>query len=152
MTVCIFDIETIPDIQGIAHLDGIDASKHDANTLFDYALMQRRADAASEFMRHHLHQVVAISLVLVSGDKIKCASVGELGDDEETIVERFFQVIEKYQPQLVSWNGNGFDLPVLHYRALFHGISAPSTGMSGILIVTANGTTTSVAFSGVILT
>jgi predicted PolB exonuclease-like 3'-5' exonuclease len=25
----------------------------------------------------------------------------------------------------VSWNGGGFDLPVLHYRALKHGIEAP---------------------------
>jgi hypothetical protein len=27
-------------------------------------------------------------------------------------------------PQLVSWNGGGFDLPVLHYRALNHGVVA----------------------------
>ena len=25
----------------------------------------------------------------------------------------------------MSWNGSGFDLPVLHYRALKHGIQAP---------------------------
>jgi predicted PolB exonuclease-like 3'-5' exonuclease len=25
----------------------------------------------------------------------------------------------------VSWNGGGFDLPVLHYRSLLHGVSAP---------------------------
>ena len=24
-----------------------------------------------------------------------------------------------------SWNGGGFDLPVLHYRALLHGVQAP---------------------------
>ena len=29
----------------------------------------------------------------------------------------------RYTPQLVSWNGSGFDLPVLHYRALVHGIA-----------------------------
>ena len=34
-------------------------------------------------------------------------------------------MIDKYTPQLVSWNGGGFDLPVLHYRALIHGICAP---------------------------
>ena len=33
--------------------------------------------------------------------------------------------IERYSPMLVSWNGSGFDLPVLHYRALRHGIQAP---------------------------
>ena len=25
----------------------------------------------------------------------------------------------------MSWNGGGFDLPVLHYRALLHGVAAP---------------------------
>ena len=39
-------------------------------------------------------------------------------------MRRFFDGIEKYTPQLVSWNGSGFDLPVLHYRALIHGVPA----------------------------
>ena len=36
----------------------------------------------------------------------------------------FFDGIEKYTPQIISWNGGGFDLPVLHYRGLIHGINA----------------------------
>ena len=40
-------------------------------------------------------------------------------------MQRFFDGIERYSPDLVSWNGGGFDLPVLHYRALRHGIQAP---------------------------
>lgn len=126
MSVCIFDIETVPDIAAIAKLDNIDTSHISDNELYDYALMQRRAEAGNEFMRHHLHKIVAISLVLVQGDKLKCASVGEVNDNEQTIIERFFQVIDHYQPQLVSWNGSGFDLPVLHYRALMHNVSAPT--------------------------
>ena len=38
---------------------------------------------------------------------------------------RFFDGIARSTPDLVSWNGGGFDLPVLHYRALKHGIQAP---------------------------
>ncbi len=34
-------------------------------------------------------------------------------------------VIERHTPQLVSWNGSGFDLQVLHYRGLVHGAQAP---------------------------
>jgi predicted PolB exonuclease-like 3'-5' exonuclease len=39
-------------------------------------------------------------------------------------VQRFFDGLERYTPVLVSWNGSGFDLPVLNYRAMKHGISA----------------------------
>jgi hypothetical protein len=41
------------------------------------------------------------------------------------VIQRFFDGIDKFTPTLVSWNGGGFDLPVLHYRALLHGIQAP---------------------------
>ena len=41
------------------------------------------------------------------------------------IIQRFFDGLERYTPQLVSWNGGGFDLPVLNYRSLIHCISAP---------------------------
>ena len=40
------------------------------------------------------------------------------------MIAKFFDLIESHTPQLVSWNGGGFDLPVLHYRALIHGITA----------------------------
>ena len=39
-------------------------------------------------------------------------------------MQRFFDGIEKYSPDLVSWNGSGFDLPVLTYRGLLHGVQA----------------------------
>ena len=42
----------------------------------------------------------------------------------QALLQRFFDGVEKYTPQLVSWNGGGFDLPVLHYRALVHGVQA----------------------------
>ena len=46
------------------------------------------------------------------------------GDSEPELIRRFFDGIEKYTPQLVSWNGGGFDLPVLNHRALIHGVTA----------------------------
>jgi predicted PolB exonuclease-like 3'-5' exonuclease len=48
----------------------------------------------------------------------------EPADPEPELVRRFFDGIDRFIPQIVSWNGSGFDLPVLHYRALMHGISA----------------------------
>jgi predicted PolB exonuclease-like 3'-5' exonuclease len=51
--------------------------------------------------------------------------LGEPSSPEPELIQRFFDGIGKFTPTLVSWNGGGFDLPVLHYRALRHGISAP---------------------------
>ena len=65
------------------------------------------------------------SCVLRSNDGLRVWSLGEPEDTEAELIQRFFDGIEKYTPQLVSWNGGGFDLPVLHYRALIHGVPAP---------------------------
>ena len=51
-------------------------------------------------------------------------SLGEPGDPEAELIRRFFDGIDRYTPQLVSWNGGGFDLPVLNHRALIHGVAA----------------------------
>ena len=44
---------------------------------------------------------------------------------QEEIIQRFYEGIEQNIPTLVSWNGSGFDLPVLNYRSLLHGVQAP---------------------------
>ena len=52
---------------------------------------------------------------------------------------------------MVSWNGGGFDLPVLHYRGMLHGVTAPRYWDLGTAITTtpaiSNGTTTSGAIT-----
>jgi predicted PolB exonuclease-like 3'-5' exonuclease len=68
---------------------------------------------------------VAIACVLRERDGLRVWSLGSAADGEGELVQRFYDGIDKYTPQLVSWNGGGFDLPVLHYRGLVHGVSAP---------------------------
>ena len=68
--------------------------------------------------------MVAISCALREHDSFKVWSLGDAGDDEGRLIQRFFDGIDKYTPQLVSWNGGGFDLPVMHYRGLMHGVNA----------------------------
>jgi predicted PolB exonuclease-like 3'-5' exonuclease len=64
-------------------------------------------------------------VVMRHADQIKVWSLGDEQSDEADLIRRFFDGIEKYAPTLVTWNGSGFDLPVLHYRSLLHGIAAP---------------------------
>ena len=117
----VFDIETVPDIAGLRILHGLDERVSDAEVA-EMAFQQRRQATGSDFIQHHLQRVVAISCVLREGDHFKVWSLGEADEDEGSLVQRFFDGIDKYTPQLVSWNGGAFDLPVLHYRGLIHGV------------------------------
>jgi predicted PolB exonuclease-like 3'-5' exonuclease len=122
MNVLVFDIETIPDLDGgrrIYDLDGL-SDKDTASALLNL----RRQENGTEFLRLHLHRIVAISVVLRSTQGIKVWSLGDEDSSEKELIERFYDGIDRFTPNLVSWNGGGFDLPVLHYRALKHGVQA----------------------------
>ena len=119
-----FDIETVPDVEGIRRLHGI-AAEVAAGDVAEFAMVRRRARTGSDFLPLHLHRVVAIACALREGDGFRVWSLGTPQDSEKEIIRRFFDGIERYTPQLISWNGSGFDMPVLHYRSLFHGLSAP---------------------------
>jgi 3'-5' exonuclease len=120
----VFDIETIPDIMGLRTLHELDARVCDAEVA-EMAFQLRRQKTGSDFMPHHLQRIVAISCVLRENDNFRVWSLGEPEESEGDLIQRFFDGIEKYTPQLVSWNGGGFDLPVLHYRGLIHGVQCP---------------------------
>lgn len=123
-TTFIFDIETIPDTDGFRLFNRLPETVSDRNiTLMMNA--ERLAETGSTFPRHHLNRIVALSLIIVKPNgALTLQSFGRNGEDEKTIISRFFKGIDMFSPTLVSWNGGGFDLPVLHYRALKHGVTA----------------------------
>ncbi len=122
MNVLVFDIETIPDIDGCRRLYDLHGLSDDdvARAVFQ----MRRQQSGGDFLRHHLHRIVAISAVLRSGQQFKVWSLGDIDADEEDLLQRFFSGLERYTPRLVSWNGGGFDLPVIHYRSLLYPLNA----------------------------
>ncbi len=129
MTILVFDIETVPDVNAGRKLYDLQqlSDEDTAKALF----AMRRAKTGSEFLPHYLQKVIAISLMMANTKQIKVWSLGDESSDEKDLINRFFNGIDKHTPTLVSWNGSGFDLPVLHYRALLHGISAPTYWEAG---------------------
>ena len=125
--VLAFDIETIPDVAGIRRLHDLPADLPD-HEVAEVAFQIRRTKTGSDFLPPLLHRVVVISCVLRGDDGVKVFS---LEGEEAEIIQRFYEGIEKFVPQLVSWNGGGFDLPVLNYRALIHGVTAPTFWETG---------------------
>ncbi len=122
--VLAFDIETIPDIAGVRLLNDLPDSMSDS-AVAQYAFDRQREKTGSDFLPHLLHRIVAISCAFRNGDGFHVRSLGTEHEAEAGLIQSFFRVIEKYTPQLVSWNGSGFDLPVLHYRSMIHRIAAP---------------------------
>jgi len=99
-----------------------DLSDEDVGTAMTF---MRQQATGSDFLPLHQQRIVAISVALRTADSFRVWTLGDRDADEAEIIRRFYDGIERYSPELVSWNGSGFDLPVLHYRALKHGIQAP---------------------------
>jgi predicted PolB exonuclease-like 3'-5' exonuclease len=121
--VLVFDIETIPDIAGLRTLHELSASLPDAEVA-EFAFQRQRAKNGSDFLPLHLQRVVVISCALRNDEGFRVWSLAEPKSGEGEIIQRFFDGVEKFTPQIISWNGGGFDLPVLHYRGLKHGVVA----------------------------
>ena len=129
--VLAFDIETIPDAVGARTVLELPDSVSDDDAA-EMALRLRRQESGrgDAFLRLPLHRVAVISCALRVSDAadaeggLKVFSLCEPRYDEKSAVAMFFKIIDKYTPQLVSWNGGGFDLPVLHYRAMAFGVAA----------------------------
>lgn len=122
--VLVFDIETVPDTAMLRQIHKLPADLPDDEVI---QITQRllRQDGHSDFFPLYLHRIVAISCVLRkegdNDDSLKIFSLPHTDENSEAeAIHLFYGLLAKYQPLLVSWNGGGFDLPVLHYRAMKH--------------------------------
>ena len=122
MNTLVFDIETVPDVALGRRLYGLEGLADGQVAKAMFAL--RRQHTGGEFLPPEQQRVVAISCALRSGDTFKVWSLGDLTSSESELIQRFFTGIENLSPNLVSWNGSGFDLPVLTYRAMLAGLQA----------------------------
>lgn len=120
----VFDLETIPDVAGLRRLNGWSDDVPDSEVAAR-AFAARKEATGSDFLPLHLHRVAVVGCVFrdEQGFRVKC--LGQDDDPEPVLLAGFFKTIERYTPKLISWNGSGFDLPVLHYRSLIHSVAAP---------------------------
>ena len=124
--ICIFDCETIPDIDLI--LQTFETSKESELEIIQEAQAQYTQKQNSTFLPLPYHKVVALSAVIADefGRFVKVGDFGEGQDDEESIIRHFFRFVEEKNPKLVSFNGRGFDMPMLLIRAMKYNISFPA--------------------------
>jgi predicted PolB exonuclease-like 3'-5' exonuclease len=122
--VLVFDIETIPDVSGLRAAWGFEASLSDSEVVERAFERRRERTGGSDFLPLHLHRVVAIGCLLRDERGLQVRCLGQPDESEGRLVQQFFRLIDRHTPQLVTWNGGGFDLQVLHYRALVNQVQA----------------------------
>jgi hypothetical protein len=125
--VIAFDIETVPDPEVGRRLLGLSGS--DDSVIREMVRLRlEETGGQSEYPQAPWHRVVAIcaSMLGPKSGRVEIRSFGQEGD-ERSILEGFFSTLrnDKAAPRLVSWNGTGFDVPVMRYRSMLHGVTAP---------------------------
>ena len=124
--ILVFDIETVADTAAARRIYPQLADLNDADALLALNAI-RTQEAGHDFMRLPLQQIVCISALYIKDSQLSVFSLTAENLSEEQILAKFFRAfsdIEKL-PQLISWNGSGFDIPVLIYRAMQYGLAAP---------------------------
>ncbi len=121
--ICVFDIESVPDIELIAAKYELE-SKSEIE-ICQYAFAMQKEKTGSEFLPLYWHKIVAISSVLCDdyGKFIKVGSFGKNGGEKEILAD-FLAFINKKEPRLVSFNGRGFDIPAIMLRAMKYNLIA----------------------------
>jgi predicted PolB exonuclease-like 3'-5' exonuclease len=122
--VLVFDIETIPDVAGLRAAWGFGAAMPDEEVAEQAFARRRERTGGSDFLPLHFHRVVAIGCLLRDDRGVQVRCLGQADESEARQVQQFFKLVDRHTPQLVTWNGGGFDLQVLHYRALIHQVQA----------------------------
>jgi 3'-5' exonuclease len=117
--VIVWDIETVPDLKGFAAAHGHDGKTDD----------EIRKELGEKFPKHIYHSIICIGALIAHKeaehwvvDALGAPHVGERSECD--LIAAFVDKIARLKPQLVTFNGSSFDLPVLRYRALVHKVSA----------------------------
>lgn len=118
--VVVFDLETIPCVDTLARLHGRETCSDD----------EAAEILGEKFPKLPLHKVAVLAALVaerVEGVwRIKSLGAPHIGERSEVdLISAFAARVDALRPTLVTFNGNGFDLPVLRYRAMVNGIAAP---------------------------
>ncbi|MGO2386453.1 MAG: 3'-5' exonuclease [Psychrobacter sp.] len=124
--ILVFDIETVADVDAARRIYPQLADLNDTDALSALTAI-RTQEAGHDFMRLPLQRIVCISALYIKDGNLSLFSLTADKFSEKEILAKFFRAFNDLEtlPQLISWNGSGFDIPVLIYRAMQYDLSAP---------------------------
>jgi predicted PolB exonuclease-like 3'-5' exonuclease len=118
--VLVWDLETVPDLPCVARVHGFDEDDHRAC----------REALGDKFPKLPFHKIACIG-ALIAERREGVWTVLSLGAPhiaertEAEMIQSFVDRIGEFRPQMITFNGSSFDLPVLRYRAMINRVSAP---------------------------
>ena len=125
MRYTIVDIETRidKDLVRAIYFPHADVLEEDA---YSQVRDRLRQEQGNDFFPLSFHIPISIAVGQVNEERVLTAveTVSEDDYSEEAIVRTFWQRLERFPGTLVTFNGRGFDLPVLELHALKYGCQA----------------------------
>jgi len=123
-SVIVWDIETVPDLKGFAAANGHEGKGDD----------DVRAAMGDKFPKHIYHSIICIGALVARQEDghwaVNALGAPHVGErSEKALISSFVDRVAELTPQLVTFNGASFDLPVLRYRAMVHGVAAPGLSL-----------------------
>lgn len=119
----IFDVETIPDFEFVREV--LNEHELDEETLLDIASEQLAKNKAG-FLPPMYHRVVSWVGLWIENTGQPRQKVSWNGEDEKEGLLKIFEAIGTYKDfGLIHHNGKGFDIPLITYRAMKHGLQMP---------------------------
>ncbi len=118
--VLVWDLETVPDLPCVARVHGLDEDDHVAC----------REALGEKFPKLPFHKIACIGALIAERREgvwnvlsLGAPNIGERTEAE--MIQSFVDRIWEFRPQMITFNGSSFDLPVLRYRAMLNRVSAP---------------------------
>jgi predicted PolB exonuclease-like 3'-5' exonuclease len=98
----------------------------DIETVVDLALPQDGAGETSGLPPPPLHEIVVIGVLWMdAGYRVRRLGILGDGKPEAEALGDFSRFVGERKPDLITYNGRGFDLPVIAARCLRHGVPFP---------------------------
>jgi predicted PolB exonuclease-like 3'-5' exonuclease len=140
----VFDIEAVPDLKVGRRLLGQDDNTPDSEIrlMLGERYARNGEDPKTAFLKAPLYQIVCIAALYAKRDEgggpWTATQIGVRSVDEKTESELLLGFVKSLPvdgrgtgPMLVTFGGNGFDLPLLRYRAFALGVSVPGLHNGG---------------------
>jgi predicted PolB exonuclease-like 3'-5' exonuclease len=113
-TVIVWDLETVPDLAAAARLLDLGAATE----------TEVREALGPGFPKHPLHKIACIGALVASrqpeGWRVDALGAPHSGERSECrLIRDFIEKIGQLRPQLITFNGHSFDLPVNRIPAAY---------------------------------